>query len=269
MALDLLDIVQSFLLLSYRIVSPIYISPICNVENYYSEKIKLGILYFSLFTWYQSQERKPNFLGDRVSFRLPFPSPDLLLTTASAAAVAVRRRPPPSLPPATSRGALLRPKPTYFEAQRADLHAGGLPAGIRPPTRRHARVFSGSLAVHAPARECACGRVAPSPVTRLHCQDRPAPSWCSSPPAVHSEHFFSTFCPFRRRRQLLLLCLPPPSLQLFFSRFSWLQFFFSRFSWLQFFFSRFSWLQFFFSRILYGLSSIQTWFNLQFSGYGN
>ena len=156
----------------------------------------------------------------------------------------------------TSRGALLRPKPTYFEAQRADLHAGGLPAGIRPPTRRHARVFSGSLAVHAPARECACGRVDPSPVTRLHCQDRPAPSWCSSPPAVHSEHFFSTFCPFRRRRQLLLLCLPPPSLQLFFSRFSWLQFFFSRFSWLQFFFSRFSWLQFFFSRILYGLGPL-------------
>ena len=89
---DLLDIVPSFPLLSYCIVSPIYISPICNVENYYSEKIKLGILYFSLFTWYQSQERKPNFLGDRVSFRLPFLSPDLLLTIASAAAVAVRRR---------------------------------------------------------------------------------------------------------------------------------------------------------------------------------
>ena len=85
----LLDIVQSFPLLSYCIVSPIYISPICNVEIHYSEKIKLGILYFSLFTWYQSQERKPNFLGDRVSFRLPFPSPDLLLTTASAPAAAV------------------------------------------------------------------------------------------------------------------------------------------------------------------------------------
>ena len=50
----MLDIVQSFPLLSYCIVSPIYISPICNVEIYYSEKIKLGILYFSLFTWYQS-----------------------------------------------------------------------------------------------------------------------------------------------------------------------------------------------------------------------
>ena len=47
----MLDIVQSFPLLSYCIVSPIYISPICNVENYYSEKIKLGILYFSLFTF--------------------------------------------------------------------------------------------------------------------------------------------------------------------------------------------------------------------------
>ena len=57
-----LDIVQSFPLLSYCIVSPIYISPICNVDIHYSEKIKkLGILYFSLFTWYQSQERKPNF----------------------------------------------------------------------------------------------------------------------------------------------------------------------------------------------------------------
>ena len=89
----MLDIVQSFTLLSYCIVSPIYISPICNVEIHYYEKIKLGILYFSLFTWYQSQERKPNFLGDRVSFRLPFPSPDLLLTTAFRRS---RRRPPPS-----------------------------------------------------------------------------------------------------------------------------------------------------------------------------
>ena len=53
---------------------------------------KLGILYFSLFTWYQSQERKPNFLGDRVSFRSPSPPPDLLLTTAAAAAAADRRR---------------------------------------------------------------------------------------------------------------------------------------------------------------------------------
>ena len=47
----MLDIVQSFTLLSYCIVSPIYISPICNVEIHYYEKIKLGILYFSLFTY--------------------------------------------------------------------------------------------------------------------------------------------------------------------------------------------------------------------------
>ena len=46
----MLDIVQSFTLLSYCIVSPIYISPICNVEIHYYDKIKLGILYFSLFT---------------------------------------------------------------------------------------------------------------------------------------------------------------------------------------------------------------------------
>ena len=49
----MLDIVQSFPLLSYCIVSPIFISPICNVliEIHYSEEIiKLGILYFSLFT---------------------------------------------------------------------------------------------------------------------------------------------------------------------------------------------------------------------------
>ena len=47
----MLDIVQSFPLLSYCIVSPIYISPICNVENYYSEKIKIrNSLFFSLHT---------------------------------------------------------------------------------------------------------------------------------------------------------------------------------------------------------------------------
>ena len=66
------------------------------------------------------------------------------------------------------------------------------PASHAPPRASLLRQF----AVHAPARECACGRVASSPVTGLHSQGRPAPSWCSSPPAVHSEHFFSTFWPF-------------------------------------------------------------------------
>ena len=49
----MLDIVQSFPLLSYCIVSPICISPICNVEikiHYSVEIIKLGILYFFFFS---------------------------------------------------------------------------------------------------------------------------------------------------------------------------------------------------------------------------
>ena len=99
------------------------------------EIIKLGILYFfSLFTWYQSQERKPNF------WEIVFHS-DLLL----------RRRisfsppqPPPSLSPATFREALLRPKTTDFEAHEADLPAGGNPAGNRKHTRRHSCPFSDS-----------------------------------------------------------------------------------------------------------------------------
>ena len=44
----MLDIVQSFPLLSYCIVSPIYISPICNVEIYYSEEIKIRNSLFFL-----------------------------------------------------------------------------------------------------------------------------------------------------------------------------------------------------------------------------
>ena len=49
----MLDIVQSFTLLSYCIVSPIYISPICNVEIYYYEKIKIrNSLFFSLHSFH-------------------------------------------------------------------------------------------------------------------------------------------------------------------------------------------------------------------------
>ena len=165
---------------------------------------------------------------------------DLLLRRRISFSPPQPPQPPPSLPPATSREALLRPKTTDFEAQRADLHAGGHPAGNRHPARRHARVFSGSLAIHAPARECACGRVAPSPVTRLHSQGRPAPSWCSSPPVVHSEHFFSTFCPFCRRRQLQLPFFAAVVASVLLQS-------------LQFIFS---WLQFIFSRILYGLGPL-------------
>ena len=82
----MLDIVQSFPLLSYCIVSHIYISPICNVDRriiFLWKIIILGILYFSLFTWYQSQrENQILFSSDRVSFRSPSPPPDLLLAAA-------------------------------------------------------------------------------------------------------------------------------------------------------------------------------------------
>ena len=54
-------------------------------------------------------------------------------------------QPPPSLPPATFREALLRPKTTDFEAHEADLPAGGNPASNQKHTRRHARPFSSSL----------------------------------------------------------------------------------------------------------------------------
>ena len=69
-------------------------------------------------------------LRRRISFSPPQPPPP---------------PPPPSLPPATSREALLRPNTTDFEAQRADLHAGGYPAGNQHHTCRHARLFSDSL----------------------------------------------------------------------------------------------------------------------------
>ena len=54
-------------------------------------------------------------------------------------------QPPPSLPPATFREALLRPKTTDFEAHEADLPAGGNPAGNQKHTHRQARLFSCSL----------------------------------------------------------------------------------------------------------------------------
>ena len=60
---------------------------------------------------------------------------------------------PPSLPPATFQEALLLPKTTDFEAHEADLPAGGNPVGNQKHT---CRPFLRQLAVHAPARECAC-----------------------------------------------------------------------------------------------------------------
>ena len=145
------------------------------------EIIKLGILYFSLFTWYQSQRGKPNFFSsDRVSFRSPSPSPDLLL----AAVVTVAGDFPGSSSPAENhrfRGARGRSTRRWQPRRQLASHAPSRAAFLR------------QLAVHAPACECACGRVPPSPVTGLHTQGRPAPSWCSIPPAVQPEPSLSTF----------------------------------------------------------------------------
>ena len=99
------------------------------------EIIKLGILYFSLFSWYQSQERKPNFWG------IVFHS-DLLLRRRISFSPPQQQQPQP--PPAIFWEALLRPKTTDFEAHETDLPADGNPAGNRNHTRRHARSFSSS-----------------------------------------------------------------------------------------------------------------------------
>ena len=209
----LLDIVQSFPLLSYCIVSPIYISSIYNVEIRFiisEEIIKLGILYFSLFTWYQSQERKPNFFFWVIVFHS-----DLLLRRR----ISISPPQPPSAAGVTAAGDF--PGSSSPAENHRFRSAEGRSTRRWPPRRKPAShapspaCLLRQLAFHAPARACACGRVAPSPVTGLHSQGRPAPSWCSSPPAVHSEHFFSTFCPF----------LPPPLVPL-----PWLRFIFSRFS---------------------------------------
>ena len=57
----MLDIVQSFPLLSYCIVSPIYISTICNVGTniiFSMEIIKLGILYFFSLHMYSPNTKR-------------------------------------------------------------------------------------------------------------------------------------------------------------------------------------------------------------------
>ena len=152
---------------------------------------KLGILYFSLFTWYQSQERKPNFLGDRVSFRSPSPPPDLLLTTAAAANRRrhCRRRLFGKLFSGRKPEISRRTRPIY-------------PPVATPPATRFSRAVTRRL---SPAtcrpRAGACGRVPSSPATGLHTQGRPVPSWSSIPLAVQPEPSLSTFWPF----------LPPPS----------------------------------------------------------
>ena len=111
----------------------------------------------------------------------------------------IRRRisfSPPSLPSTTFWEALLRPKTTDFEA-----HEGRSTRRWQPRRKQEAHTpsraaFLRQLAVHVPAHECACGRVPSSLVTGLHTQGRPAPSWCSIPPAVQPEPSLSTFWAF-------------------------------------------------------------------------
>ena len=159
------------------------------------EIIKLGILYFSLFTWYQSQERKPNFweivfhsdllLRRRISFSPPQQPP--------AAAVTVVGDFSGGSSPAENhrfRSARGRSTRRWQPRRQPEAHA---------PSRAS---FLRQLAVYASARECACGRVPSSPATGLHTQGRPAPSWSSIPPTVQPEPSLSTFWPFLRRRDL-------------------------------------------------------------------
>ena len=155
---------------------------------------KLGILYFSLFTWYQSQERKPNFwvivfhsdpiLRRRISFSPPQPPPTAAVSAAGDFSGS-------SSPAETHifRGARRRSTGRWQPRRKPEADAPSRAAFLR------------QCAVHAPARECACGRVPSSPVTGLHTQGRPASSWCSIPPAVQPEPSLSTFWPF----------LPPPT----------------------------------------------------------
>ena len=190
---------------------------------------KLGILYFSLFTWYQSHERKPNFwvivfhsdllLRHRISFS---PPPPAVVSAAGDFSG--------SSSPAENhrfRGARRRSTGRWQPRRKPKAHA--------PPRA----AFLRQLAVHAPARECACGRVPSSPVTELHTQGRPAPSWCSIPPAVQPEPSLSTFWPF----------LPPPTPSVYLRR---LQFISNAFSFSSVVFSSSSvvfstvWISFFF-----------------------
>ena len=151
--------------------------------HYYAEIIKLGILFFSLFSWYQSQERKPNF------WEIVFHS-DLLLRHRSSFS-------PPQQPQSPPVAAVIVAGDFSGSSSPAENHivrsARGRSTRRWQPRRQpesHApsrASFLRQLAVHVPARACACGRVSSSPATGLHTQGRPAPSWSSIPPAVQPE----------------------------------------------------------------------------------
>ena len=104
-------------------------------------------------------------LRRRISFSPPQPPPTAAVTAAGNFSG--------SSSPAGNhrfRGARGRSTRRWQPRRQPDSHA---------PSRAD---FLWQLAVHAPARECACGRVPSSPATGLHTQGRPAPSWSSIPP---------------------------------------------------------------------------------------
>ena len=145
--------------------------------------------------------------------------------------------PPPSVPPATFREAHLRQKTHIFRGARRRSTGRWQPRRKPAADAPSRAAFLRQRAVHAPARECACGRVLSSPATGLHTQGRPAPSWCSTPPAVQPEPSLSTFWPFFASADAYSSS-PTPSVHL---------------RRLQFISSAFSSSSVIFSRILYGL----------------
>ena len=119
---------------------------------------KLGILYFSLFTWYQSQERKPNFFFFGVivfSFRsllrrrISFSPPQPLQPPPTAAVSAAGDFSGGSSPAETHifRGASRRSTGQWKPRRKPAADAPSRAAFLKQP------------AVHAPARVGACGRV--------------------------------------------------------------------------------------------------------------
>ena len=114
----------------------IYISPICNVETrliFSVEIIKLGILSFLSSHGIRAKgENLIYFFSDRVSFRSPSPSPDLLLATAAAAVTAVGDFPGSSSPAGNHR----------FRGARSQSTRRWQP---RRQPATHARPSSGSL----------------------------------------------------------------------------------------------------------------------------
>ena len=135
------------------------------------KKIKLGILYFSLFTWYQSQERKPNFfflvivfhsdllLRHRISSSPPRPPPSAAVTAAGDF--------PGSFSPAENhivRSAEGRSTRRWPPRRKPTSHAPSCACLLRQPRRPRAgacvRVWAcGSFSGDAPPQSGSSGAV--------------------------------------------------------------------------------------------------------------